>query len=267
MITLIVIYSMFNTNNFIKILPAERLRPYVAYFAIAENDAERIYKIFPSTKLVIGFQYKGSLSSVDNTSENLLAKAGITGIQNSFKTFKNTPGTGTLLIYFTETGLTYFSNTPAHILFNQSVSLDELFGKNEVEETEEKLSVAISNEERVKIIELFLLSQIKARKEDKLIIEAVKLIYQSDGLIKIKELIEKLYISQSPFEKRFRHLVGTSPKKFASIIRFHAVMQNIKQAKSLTELSYEYNFFDQAHFIKDFKNYTGEAPENFKRLL
>ena len=112
-----------------------------------------------------------------------------------------------------------------------------------------------------------MLSQLKDIQADKLIIEAVKIIYQTKGTIRIKELNERLFISQSPFEKRFRKLVGTTPKKFASIIRFNTVLDQLSHTKSLTDICYEYNFFDQAHFIKDFRQYTGDTPENFKRFL
>ncbi|TKK64137.1 AraC family transcriptional regulator [Ilyomonas limi] len=253
--------------SFYKIIPTDELKPYIKHFAISESSQQHIYKVLPSTKLVIGFQYKGFLNSLGNNMQNTLATAGITGIQNSFKTFENTVVTGTVLVYFTETGFTYFSNLPAHELFNQSVSLDNIFEKNKIEEAEEKLSSAASHKDKTKIIEQFLLSQLKERKKDKLIVEAVKLIYQSNGLIRIKELTQKLFISQSPFEKRFRSLVGTTPKKFASIIRFNAVLNDLEKAKSLTDLCFEHNFFDQAHFIKDFKQYTGDTPESFKRLL
>ena len=102
---------------------------------------------------------------------------------------------------------------------------------------------------------------------DRLVTEAVKLIYQHKGNIRIKDLNERLLISQSPFEKRFRKVVGTTPKKFASIIRFSAVVDDLSASKTLSEICYENNFFDQAHFIKDFKQFTGETPEQFKRFL
>ncbi len=41
----------------------------------------------------------------------------------------------------------------------------------------------------------------------------------------------------------------------------------MNEKKPLSEISFENNFFDQAHFIKDFKQYTGETPEVFKRFL
>lgn len=253
--------------KFDKIIPTDRLKPYIKYLAISENSYEHTYKVFPSTGIVIGFQYKGQLASLQDNKEITLNKAGITGLSDSFKIFKNSTNIGTILVFFSETGITHFSNSPANELFNQSISLDNLFDKYLVTQTEEKLSNAKTDNQRIKIVELFLLAELKEREKDKLIVEAVKLIYESKGTIRIKELNEKLFISQSPFEKRFRKIVGTSPKKFSSIVRFNTVLNNLGNIKSLTELCYEHNFFDQAHFIKDFKQYTGDTPENFKRIL
>lgn len=253
--------------KFDKHYPTEKLKPYIKYFVVSENGLESQYKVFPSSGLVIGFQYKGQLATIKNNTENKLKSAGITGISDGYKVFKNSPETGTILVYFTEIGFTHFASHPANELFNLSLSLDDIFDKTEISEVEEKLIIATTDKQRIKIVEQFLVSQLKDIQADKLIVEAVKLIYQSHGTIRIKELNEKLFISQSPFEKRFRKVVGTTPKKFASIIRFNSVLDNLSIAKSLTEISYENNFFDQAHFIKDFKQFTGDTPENFKRFL
>lgn len=253
--------------KFDKHFPPERLKPYIKYFVVSENVLENEYKVFPSSGLVIGFQYKGKLSSIKNNSETALAPAGITGITDSYKIFKKSTDTGTILVYFTEIGFTHFASHPANELFNLSISLDNIFEKSKVTEVEEKLAFSKTDKQRIKIVAQFLLAQLKDIETDKLIIEAVKLIYQSNGTIRIKELNEKLFISQSPFEKRFRKVVGTTAKKFASIVRFNAVLNDLSKIKSLTEICYENNFFDQAHFIKDFKQFTGETPENFKRFF
>ncbi len=253
--------------RFEKIIPIDTLKPFVKYFIISENQTASEYKVFPSSGLVVGFQYRGQLFTIHNEVEHPLAAAGVTGIADSYKVFKNAPHIGTILVYFTEVGFTHFAAHPAHELFNQSVSLDYIFDKTKVTEAEERLSDAHSDQKRIEIIEQFLLTQLKNIQIDKLIVEAVRMIYQSKGTIKIKELNEKLAISQSPFEKRFRKIVGTSPKKFASIVRFNTVLDQLGQVKSLTEICYENNFFDQAHFIKDFRQYTGDTPEHFKRFL
>ena len=253
--------------KFEKHYPSERLKPYIKYFVVTENDSEKEYKVFPSSGLVIGFQYKGQLAIIKENSENKLTSAGISGITDGYKIFKSSADIGTILVYFTEIGFTHFATHPANELFNLSLSLEEVFNRKSIAEVEEKLTMSPTDLDRIKIVEQFLISHLKDIETDKLIVEAVKLIYQSNGTIRIKELNEKLFISQSPFEKRFRKVVGTSAKKFASIVRFNAVLENLNETKTLTEICYENNFFDQAHFIKDFKQFTGETPENFKRIL
>ena len=253
--------------RFDQFIPTDQLKHYIKYFVVSENDVEREYKVFPSTGLVMGFQYRGQLSTIKNDTEDKLAAAGITGISDSYKTFRNSGNIGTILVYFTEIGFAHFASHPAHELFNLSVSLEDVFDKKGVSEMEEKLTFARTDKERIHIVERFLLSQLKDIHADKLIVEAVKIIYQTKGTIRIKELNERLFISQSPFEKRFRKLVGTTPKKFASIVRFNTVIDHLGKTKSLTDICYDNNFFDQAHFIKDFKQYTGDTPENFKRFL
>lgn len=190
--------------------------------------------------------------------------AGITGIVDSYKVFKNSPKIGTLLVFFTEIGLAHFTKHPANELFNLSIGLEYIFEKSLVDEIQERFALAQTDTQRIQIVEQFFLSQLQRIRTDQLIMEAVRLIYQSQGSIRVKELNERLNISASPFEKRFRKLVGTSPKKFASIVRFNVVLNALGEKKSLSEICYENNFFDQAHFIKDFKQFTGETPDKMR---
>lgn len=253
--------------KFDKHFPTDKLRDCIKYYVVAEHEVETEYRVFPSSGLVVGFQYRGHLSLLKDEANNRLPSAGITGISDRYKVFRNSADIGTILVYFTEIGFAHFTSQPANELFNLSLSLDDIFEKSQVNELEEKLAMDATDAQRVKIVEQFLLTRLKNIETDKLIVEAVKMIYQSKGTIRVKELNEKLCISQSPFEKRFRKVVGTTPKKFASIVRFNSVLDNLNETKSLTEICYENNFFDQAHFIKDFKHFTGQTPEDFKRFL
>ncbi|MEJ1241012.1 helix-turn-helix domain-containing protein [Chryseolinea sp. T2] len=253
--------------KFEKHFPSQQLEPYIRFFVVSENTAAQTYKVFPTSALVMGFQYSGRLSSVNNNGESTLSRSGITGLSSTYKVFRNSPNIGTILVYFTETGFAHFGSHPAHELFNLSVSLDYIFDRSRVMEVEEKLAISTTDKQRIRIVEHFLISQLTEIQHDKLVVEAVRLIYESKGGIRIKELNERLSISQSPLEKRFRKVVGTTPKKFASIVRLNHVITSLNKTKSLTEICYDNNFFDQAHFNRDFKQFTGETPENFKRLL
>lgn len=253
--------------KFEKHFPSDLLKDYIRYYVVSENDLQHEYKVFPTTALVIGFQYRGRLSTVEENGTSPLASAGITGISDQYKLFSHSAGIGTILVYFTETGFAHFTSHPANELFGLSIALEEIFDKHSVAETEEKLTSALSDQQRIAIVERFFLKQLKAIQADKLIIEAVKLIYNSKGAIRIKELQRQLFISQSPFEKRFRNIVGTTPKKFASIVRFNTVLDQLNNARSLSDICYENNFFDHPHLIKNFKQFTGETPDQFKRFL
>ena len=59
--------------KFDKYFPADKLKDYIKYYVVSENDVESEYKVFPSSGLVIGFQYQGRLSSVkNNTPKDIL---------------------------------------------------------------------------------------------------------------------------------------------------------------------------------------------------
>ncbi|HTM67621.1 MAG TPA: helix-turn-helix domain-containing protein [Flavipsychrobacter sp.] len=246
-------------------IPSEALRPYVKSFVVQETGEESTYRVLPDTGLVIGFQYKGKLSRLDNTLETPLSVSGISGLADHSRIFKNSADIGSVLVFFKDAGASPFFHQPLNDLFRESVSLDNFMLRSELLCVEEQLAEATSDVQRIAVVEQFLISRMNPGKHDELIPAALQLIYQSKGTIRIKELASKLCISQSPLEKRFREAVGASPKKFASIVRLKNVLQQYNDKSSLTELGYESGFYDQAHFIREFKTFTGETPETFFR--
>ncbi|RZJ49039.1 MAG: helix-turn-helix domain-containing protein [Flavobacterium sp.] len=251
--------------RFEKIIPSDRLKPYIKHLIISEATDDGIYKVFPTTGLVIGFQYSGKLAYLTNNTENNLASIGITGIQDKYKIFKQSANIGSILVFFNEIGASYFFKNTINELFNQSLSLDYLLAKSEIDKVEELLNLATTDQHRIIVVENFLLQQLLDKKEDLLVSQAIKYIHHTKGNIKIKQLSEMLFISQSPLEKRFRKIVGITPKKFASIIRFNTVLDHLKQEKSFAFICNENNYFDQAHLIHDFKTFTGETPDKFEK--
>jgi AraC-like DNA-binding protein len=249
--------------RFDQFIPGGILKPYIKYFVIAESEHEQTYKVLPDTSLVIGLQYRGRLTNITNTTENALTTLGVTGLQDTYRIFKNSADIGTILIYFTETGAAGFFTQPINELYAQSLSLDHFFNSSLLAEIEEQIAGASTDRQRLAIVELFLIAQLRNITEDLLVTSAITLIRQTKGMIRMKELAARLNTSQSPLEKRFRKLVGATPKKFASIIRLQSLVRDFPANKSITEIGYGAGYYDQAHFIKDFKTFTGETPEKF----
>lgn len=244
-------------------IPCDVLKPYVKTFVITESDEESVYKIFPGTEVVMGFQYQGSLSRLEQGKPLPLAAAGITGLLDSYRIFKNSGNTGTVLVYFSPGGAARFFRQPIHELFAESVSLDNFILRSEVLVLEEQLQETVTDAGRISVVEQFLISRMNSVAPDPLVLNALALIHQSKGNIRIKALAAQLHTSQSPLEKKFRQAVGTSPKKFAAIVRFKHVLHQYDPHQPLGGLGYEAGFYDQAHFIKTFKTFTGETPETF----
>ncbi|MFT3702021.1 MAG: helix-turn-helix transcriptional regulator [Agriterribacter sp.] len=244
-------------------IPSDILKPYIKYFAVYTTQEAGMYKVLPGANIVMGFQFKGKLKYIEQGKEIALSTSGISGLTDSYRIFKNETNTGSVLVYFKEAGASVFFKEPVHEIFRESLSLDNFILRSELLLLEEKLGEATTDEKRVHVVEQFLISRLTPTEQDKLVLHAISLIYKSKGNIKMKELADALFTSQSPLEKRFRKIVGSSPKKFASIVRMKNAIAQYSRTNSLTDLSYEAGFYDQAHFIKEFKTFTGDTPEQF----
>jgi AraC-like DNA-binding protein len=245
--------------------PCSLLKPYIRYFAFSELAEEHTYKVLPDTGLVMGFQYRGRLSLIDHTKPVELSLSGLTGLHDTWRVFKNSADTGTILVYFREGGAAAFFKEPVYELFGKSVSLDNFMLRSELELLEEQLQEVAGDSGKINIVEQFLLGQMKPTNQDRLIGEALAWINKIKGNMRITDLLKQLHVSQSSLEKRFRQVVGTSPKKYSSIVRLKHVIQHYRPGTSLTATAYDAGFYDQAHFIKEFRTFTGESPEIFFR--
>ena len=244
-------------------IPAEALRPYVKAIVISKSEQAGSYKVLPDTAIVMGFQFSGSLAYEKDGNRQGLSPAGITGLNDAYKVFVNSENIASVLVFFSETGAAVFFPQPMHELFGQSVGLDDLVLAAQMEVITEQVHLAGTDAERVAVVEKFLLSRLNLQARDELVDLAVVLIRQAGGNVKMAALAEKLNISQSRFEKRFRKVVGASPKKFASLVRLRQLLAHPEEGRNYTAKALDAGYFDQAHFIKDFKSFTGETPEQF----
>lgn len=244
-------------------IPRAVLKPYIQSFVIDEKKREEAYTVIPGTGVVIGFQYKGKLSYLDDQKKIALSSAGVTGLLDSYRQFKNDANTGTILVFFKEGGAAPFFRQPLYELFRESVSLDNFMLRSELLLLEERLCEASTGPAKINVVEEFLISRMRPQENDPLIMAALSLIHKNKGDIRISELARQLHTSQSPLEKRFRKIVGASPKKFASIVRIKNTIARYTPGQSLTSLGYEAGYYDQAHFIKEFKTFTGQTPESY----
>lgn len=246
--------------------PGETLKPFIRQYVFVETTEDLVNRILPDTSLVMAFRYSGNINDITRIHADQLPSALITGLKKSPRLINYTSGTGNMLVLFKAAGAAAFFKHPLHELFEASVPLDNFIAPDQLASIEEQLAEAASNQQRAIVIEQFLIKHIENHKQDQLIISALQKIRLSKGMIKIKELADAHYLSQDAFEKRFRRVVGTSPKQFSTIIKIKSIVDNKRQNASLTQMALEAGYFDQPHFNKEFKLFTGLSPTDFFKI-
>jgi AraC-like DNA-binding protein len=244
-------------------IPTAQLKPFVRTYRIIESQDELVNRVLPNTSLAIAFRCKGNVNYIRENRYDNLPISTISGIRKSVRLINYSKYTTTIVILFKEAGAKAFFKEPLHELFEESVSLDNFIPQEKIAIIEELLAEAKTNNQKIAIIEQFLLSRLHDYKPDKLISAAVAIIQSKKGVIKIKELADALYISQDAFEKRFRKTIGSSPKQFCYVVRMKSIIDQKQHNHNLIDLAFDAGYFDQSHFNKDFKLFTGQTPSEF----
>jgi AraC-like DNA-binding protein len=244
-------------------IPTEQLKPFIKTYLIIESQDELVNRVLPDTALTIAFRCKGDVNYIKGNNHESLPLSAISGIRKSARLINYSKNTTTVVVHFKEVGAKAFFKEPLHELFDQSVSLDNFFPQQKIAIIEELLTEAKTNNQRIALIEQFLLSGLHDYKPDSLITAAIAIIQSKKGIIKIKDLADTLFISQDAFEKRFRKTIGSSPKQFCYVVRIKSIIYQKQNSQNLIELAFDAGYFDQSHFNKDFKLFTGQTPSEF----
>ncbi len=256
--------------NYRTYIPNPALSKYIKCYWTLENLYKEITfskeKVFPDGCIELVFHFGDLYRKYkrDDSSE-LMPKSFIHGQLKEFIEIEATGKTGILSIRFHPNGLRPFMAFDINEITGQTLSLQDLWEK-EGEILEEKILNAASNEHRISLLEIFLLNKLKRAVENDSVIEhCVNSIIKNDGNISISKLANNLNIGRRHLERKFISIVGISPKLLSRIIRFQNTLNLIEHEKfsNLTMVAYKSGFYDQAHFIKDFKEFTGLNPKQY----
>lgn len=172
---------------------------------------------------------------------------------------------GMVAARFLPEGFAPFSSLPASEMQNRAVPLEELYGSDGLGLGKSVLNSS-SNEERIACIENFLIGKLTTTTAyDALAKETFNLLMQSKGQISVDSLVAHLQISRRQLERRLSTAIGLSPKQLSKIVRLQSALKLMEknQHARLTEVAHEAGYFDQAHFIRDFREFTGVSPKQF----
>jgi len=249
--------------------PGESMSPYIRCYWTLEGaapaDGPKRERIFPDGCMELLFHYGDLFKKFDGDHFFMQPKSFLHGQLKRFMEVEATGGVGVFSVRFNPAGLRPFVNMDIHKLTDRVVPVHELWG-NDAQVWEARMSAAGSAEERIRCVEEFLLSRQDASVDkNNLVAQSVTRIEQAAGMLSIDGLAEELCVVRRHLERKFSEHVGLTPKMFARIMRFNHTLKLIEQKEwsSLAYIAQEGGFYDQAHFIKDFRDFTGLNPTTY----
>lgn len=249
--------------------PSQELQPFVKCFWSLDDDEKKVpvkQRVLPDGCMEMIFHY-GDLyrQYFEDGSSIIQPRSFVFGQITRYIEIAPTGISGIFSARFLPDGISPFLKMPVTQLENKAVSLKDIFNEDG-NILEEKVLNATNNDDRIRQIETFLLSKLTEQNTiDAITKSCVDIILQSQGQIGITTLAGKMNIHRRNMERKFTSVIGISPKQLAKVARLQATLKMLGQKKftNLTEIAYENGYFDQAHFIKDFKEFTGINPKSF----
>lgn len=246
------------------------LHQFISCYHIMETDYPVDFlprhRIYTYGSIVLVFHYNNpSLFQKRNELSYIEPKTVICGQQTNYYDLALAGRTGMIFIVFKPFGAGVFFKIPMNEIENENIALEYIINNNTLE-IEDKLQAAKSIHQRIELIEDFLLKKlIKNYKNHKQISTAFKTINDHEGQISIRTLAEISCLSIKQFERKFSEFVGLNPKQYLRIVRFQNVLQKKKNNfhRNYTSLSFDCGYYDQSHFIHDFKIITDLSPKEF----
>ena len=168
-------------------------------------------------------------------------------------------------IVFKPAALATIFHLPIYEYTEERIDLYKVFKKSIVDKYANEIKIS-SEEQKVHLLEEFLMQQYRIQKpEPDYIDQAANFIVEHNGLLQVSDLLKDSCMSRRSFERKFFHKVGLSPKYYARVRRIGHLLSFVagKRTADWPKIFSECEFYDQAHFIKDFKEFTGRSPQQY----
>jgi len=253
--------------NYTEYIPSQALRPYVKCYYIFDSGTDAVYEDRAFATGCIEMMFNLGTGSWEASSDGIFKPTPAIELWGqvieplSFRSL----GRNTML------GIRFYPHTAAIFLdaevglFNNSVSSLADVGGKPVVALHSMLRDTPSINEQINLVESFLtarlLKAVKRTGKTNMIGQVINELKQEDFFDNIVNVAGRYGMTSRYLQKLFIQHTGIGPKLYQKINRFqNSLLLVAKGNASLTSIAYECGYFDQSHFIRDFKFFTGITP-------
>lgn len=167
-------------------------------------------------------------------------------------------------VAFKPGGLFRLLNIPMSEMYEQDFDTQLLLGR-EIDDVNCQLRETSDWYEMFRIVEKFLLKKLSRLKPTLSIDLAMDELVRSAGSIPIERTAADACLSVRQFERKCLERVGMTPKRYARLVRFCRAyhLKELNPQATWTKIAYDSGYYDQMHFIRDFKEFAGITPSFF----
>lgn len=176
-------------------------------------------------------------------------------------------GLKNIVVNFKPGGLYKLFHLSAHFFSNRSRDAVEYLGNQILDIAEELKELPMGR--RIELMDGWLIKQLQKQKKcDRNIDEAIRLVERFRGNITVRELSLATFTTKRTLERRFQEQVGLHPKAFSRLVRFNGVIRHVESNLNVKwrQLADAFGYYDQSHFIHEFKSLTGGLPQDYSSL-
>jgi AraC-like DNA-binding protein len=165
-------------------------------------------------------------------------------------------------VVFRPGGTLPFVGPPASELSNADVEAEDLWGRGVANRIRERLLAATNATEALREMEACLLEIWRERVCHPAVSFALDTFHASPTVSRIQDITDAISLSPRRFIEKFEAEVGLTPKRYCRLLRFQQAVTKAHRAGSLdwAELALDCGYFDQAHFIHEFREFSGITP-------
>jgi len=262
--------------QFNSVTPHPQLLPYVAKMWVFESTgqlpSQDMKLIVPNANFKLTLTCKnGMVAQIDGKTfvqqENQLSLSGLIDSPVILDPKDDAP-TSTIIIEFNPLGVYRLFRLSYAEVKNQILVLPELLGKCAAE-LQVKLADVPNLAGKLHVLQHFLIAQLNVSNPDPIYDYCINRITDAKGLITVAQLEKATGYSARWLHRKFTEHLGTGAKNMAEIIRFkqyYLAFSSGAESHNLKEQIYKY-YYDQSHFIKAFKRFTGYTPTDLQNSM